>query len=168
MKLQRGLEFIDLLMGKLFEAEQRRIDRSVEELDRQNREVKGHKTYGFIHQGRVFMPQNNPNIPDHRGRESLAFPLHKQGNMLVQDLRAVSDDKQMIEQLVYLLIKDCETVQSVRDTLPESLVGLSDELAQYTRLSQEGYTLDGNERAQRQFAKLKDKIDFYTATRLIY
>lgn len=168
MKLQRGLEFIGLMMEKLFEAEERRIDRSIEELDRQNREVKGHKTYGFMHQGKVYMPKNNPNIADHRGREALAFTLHKQGNLLVKDIRVVADDKQMIEQLVYLLIKDCESVQAVRDTLPESLVNLSDELAQYTRLSQEGYTLEGDERAQRQFLKLKDKIDFYTATRLIY
>lgn len=168
MKLQRGLEFIGLLMEKLFEAEERRIDQAIEELDRQNREARGHKTYGFIHQGRVFCPKNSPYQADHRNRESLAFSLHKQGNLLVKDMRAVSDDKQMIDQLVYLLIKDCESVQSLRDTLPETLVSLSDELYQYPRTNQEGYTLIGDERATRQFQKLKQKIDFYSATRLIY
>ncbi len=168
MRLQRGLELIGELVKALFEAEERRIDKAIEDLDRSNREVKGHQKHGFMFQGRVFVAKNAPYQRSDAGTVSLAFELHKKGNFLVKDIRTVDDDKKMIEQITYLLIQDCGSIQDLRDALPESMVNLSDELMKYPRLNQEGYTLSGNERAVRQFNKLKDKIDFYTATRLIY
>ncbi len=168
MQLPKGLEISDKLITALFEAEERRLAKRVEDIDQMNRETKGTKTYGFWHKGEFYAPSNSPYRSSQRGKEALAFALHRQGDAMIKDAQTVTNDKKMIEQIIYLLIRTCSTIQDIRDALPESLVMLSDELSKLPRLNQEGYTLIGDERAMGQFEKIRDKIDFYTATRLIY
>lgn len=168
MMIPSGVQLISELTEALFSAEYRRIEQSVKDLDRQNREIKGHTRHGFMYGGTVFVPKDAPHLRERGGYPSLAFELNQRGNFLVKDQNLIDTDKKMVEQLSYLLLKDCQTLQDVRDALPESMVSLSPELTKLMRLREEAYIIRDNERAFRQFQTLSEKIDFYTATRMIY
>lgn len=157
---------ISAFVDALFQSEENRIEQSIERLDRENRDIRGSAEWGFMWMGQRFVPKTSPyrviKVP------ALAFELRRSGEFLLKDITQVNDDKQMIRQVMHLLISDCVTEQDYRDALPDSLVELSPKLQALPRTREAGYTLCGNERAMRQFGKMLDRIDFYAATRLMY
>lgn len=153
-------------MDALFQSEANRIEQSIERLDRENRDIRGSAEWGFMWQGQRFVPKSSPyrviKVP------ALAFELRHSGNFLLKDIKQVDEDRQMISQVMHLLIIDCVTEQDYRDALPDSLVELSPKLQALSRTREAGYTISSNERSMRQFHKMLEKIDFYAATRLMY
>lgn len=160
------VKLIASFVEALFKSEANRIEQSIERLDRENRDIRGSNEWGFMWQGQRFVPKSSPykitSVP------SLAFELRKSGNFLLKDIQQVKDDKQMVSQVMHLLIINCETEQDYRDALPDSLVELSPKLQALSRTREAGYTICSDERAMRQFQKMIDTIDFYAATRLMY
>lgn len=160
------VKLITAFLDALFKSEANRIEQSIERLDRENRDIRGSADWGFMWQGQRFVPKTSPykviKVP------ALHFDLRKSGDFLLKDIKQVDDDKQMISQIMHLLIIDCEDEQDLRDALPESLVELSSKLQTLPRTREAGYTIRSNERSVRQFQKMLDKIDFYAATRLMY
>lgn len=164
-----GANDVDRIVTKLFEAEHRRIEKRVETLDRQNREMKGiSDRWGFIHAGVVYVPKNSPYKRDSGSYPSLHFALCKEANDFLKDVDKVTTDQQMITQMANLLIKPCNGNAEVRNALPDSLVSLAPWLNDLPRTKEEAYTIRHDERAMRQYQKLLDSIDFYVATRMIY
>lgn len=158
-------KFIDGVADKLFEPEARRLQACVNRLDASNAEILRERVYGFRWKGDLFLA-NGAKVRQNR-YPSLDFSLRKEGDALLADRAAVNDDKQMIKQTMWMLLRDCESVQDVRDALPESLVDLSDQLKQLPRQQAYGFTVK-DERQVRQVKAMMDKIDFYSATRLMY
>lgn len=156
---------IDSFVARLFEPEGRRLQKRVNELDRQNGEIRHERAYGFMWLGRQYFAEGSP--IRRTSYPSLDFSLRNEGNDLVKDRKQVEEDKTMIRQIMYLLIKDCPDLQSIRDALPDSLVELSDDLMRMPRQRPAGYTIT-DERQSRQYQKMLDKIDFYAATRMMY
>lgn len=158
-------KLIDSFMARLFEPEGRRLQKRVNELDRQNGEIRHERAYGFQWHGQRFYAEGSPTRKT--SYPALDFSLRNEGNDLIKDREQVLDDKKMIGQVMYLLIKDCPDLQSIRDALPDSLVELSDDLMRLPRQREAGYNIT-DDRQQRQFKKMLDKIDFYAATRMMY
>lgn len=158
-------KLIDALADALFKPEARRIQNRVNELDKQNGEIRRAREYGFQWKGMQFRVPGSPTkvlrVP------SLDFSLRKEGDALLRDVQAVQDDKQMIKQTMALLLKPCLTLQDFRDALPDSIVELNSQLAALPRERAAGYTIT-DERQSRQYAAMLDKIDFYAATRMMY
>lgn len=159
---------ITTLVNRLFEPEDRRLDLVITELDRQNREMKGHERQGFILGGQVFIPRKSPYIRDKVSYPSLAWPLTEQANAFLRDANSIRDDKQMISQIMGLAIMPCSTVNDIRNALPESIVILSSDLLALPRTNVEGYTLLGNERSMEHFRVMSAKVDFYAALQMVY
>lgn len=159
---------ITSLLNILFEPEERRLDLVVTELDKQNREMKGHTRQGFILGGRIFIPQKSQHNRDKGGYPSLAWPLNEQANAFLRDANSIRDDKQMISQIMGLAIMPCSTVDDIRNALPESIVVLNSDLLALPRTNVEGYTLLGNERSMQHFRVMSAKVDFYAALRMVY
>lgn len=159
-------KIITAFIEALFKSEAARIDKSVERLDRENREILKTSNWGFMWQGQRFVPKNSP----YRVTNvfALDFSLRHEGNFLLKDIAQVGEDEQMIRETIALLIERCETEQDLRDALPDALVELSPKLMALPREREAGYTLRGNERALRQFTKILDKIHLYAATRMMY
>lgn len=158
-------KLIDSFMARLFEPEARRLQKVVNELDRQNGEIRHERAYGFQWQGHRFYTEGSPTR--RKSYPALDFSLRNEGNNLIKDRNQVEEDKRMVGQVMYLLTKHCHDLQSLRDALPDSLVELSDDLIGMPRQRPAGYTLT-DERQQRQFKQMLDKIDFYSATRMMY
>lgn len=163
-------ELIDALVKKLFEAERRRLASIITALNSRNKTLKGMTTDGFLFGGTYFLPSNVSKVVVGAGqaKPSLHFSLVPEMNAWVHDAKFVNDDQDLIRQMLFRLLKSCRNLGEVRNALPECLVGLSDVLKQYPRADEEGFTLRGDERAERQFKKLLPKMEIYSAARLMY
>lgn len=158
-------QLIESFMARLFEPEARRLQKRVNELDRQNGEIRHERAYGFQWHGQRFYAEGS--TTRRTSFPSLDFSLRDEGNDLLKDRNQVNEDKKLIGQIMYLLIKDCPDLQSIRDALPDSMVELSDDLLRLPRQRPAGYNIK-DERQSGQFKKMLDKIDFYAATRMMY
>lgn len=167
MSLANKHEVLNALVEKLFEPEERRLQTLVSELDKANREIKGHTVMGFIYNGTAFIP------PEARTRQSggypsLAFSLTNQASAWWADRQQIEEDKQLIRQILWLTVRETETVQDFRDAMPESIVELSEQLSAIPRQREDGFTLRHSNRLYDQYLRMRDKIDVYWACRMVY
>ena len=85
-----------------------------------------------------------------------------------KDKAEVEFDRLRVKQALSLLLKDVRTAQDLRDALPNQLVEMIDQIKDMKRSRPEGFTLMTDSRKIKQYQKLREKIEFYTAARLIY
>lgn len=169
MEVSKLKAFVEGTSRRLFEAEDRRLDRAVTDLDRQNRELKGYTVEGFLFQGKLYLP-SNARYANAKGvsRQSLSFTLQDQGNALVVDMNAIAHDKKMIEQFLYKMLYNCMDWQNIRDTVPECLVQFWPELGKLEPRSSKGFWAPKDERFLRESEKVIPKIEFYSVIHLMY
>jgi hypothetical protein len=162
-------ELLDALVTVLFEAETRRIDGLVTELDKKNREIQGHKLEGFTFKGAVYIPTQRVYKPtSHTMFKPLCFSLLKEGNHLVNECRVIQWEKQSIKQTFYKMLFQCADAQEIRDALPDCVANLVPALAKIPRKLPEGILWQSDNRTLRQIEAMIPKIEFYAATRLLY
>jgi hypothetical protein len=161
-------EVIALISKSLFQAEKRRLAGVIVDLDKQNNEIKHTGQQGFLFNGALYRPHNASTIKVGPGIPTLDFSLNKQMNDYLKDAKEIELDEKQIQQILFKLIYKAETLQHLRDTLPECLVALVPDLSGMVRNCPEAFLLEGDERGMAQFKKLKPKIEFYSATRLLY
>lgn len=166
MPLPKLHAFLDGVIDKLFEPEMRRLDGIIADLDAANREIRKLRVMGFMHNGQAYLPKAAKVRP--KQFPALAFTLTNRAAAWITDQNAVFEDKQFIKQVLWLATKDCETLEDVRDALPESIVELVPELANKPRTKEDGYTLKDDDRLYGQYLKIRDKIDVYWACRMVY
>lgn len=159
--------FLDGMLDKLFEPEGRRLDALVAELDAANREIRGHTVMGFMHNGQVYVPRV-AKTRQTGGYPALSFSLTNRAAAWNADMKQVGEDKQFIKQVLWLVTKDCQTLQDVRDALPESIVNLATGMENMPRTNEDGYTVKHDDRLYGQYLKIRDKIDVYWACSMVY
>lgn len=153
----------------LFEGDSRRMDKALEELVSANDRLNNTPpSAGFMFNGEFYMRANATKAPMHGERRVLHEDLWDQMMEYLKDVAALIMDVHMINQMTHRLVGKCQTEQDLRDALPDSMVMLSDTLNALPRTRPVAYTLEGDERAQRQFAKVKPLMDTYAATRLLF
>ena len=89
-------------------------------------------------------------------------------NDLLEERKTISFDKDRVRQALFLVLRDCVSWQDIRDALPNGLKALIPECANLERTRKEAFTIDGNARAHSQYMHLRDKIEFYTVSQLLY
>jgi len=158
------------LMEKLFEAEKRRLANVITELNRSNKLAKSLQMDGFLFGGQLYMPTGVSTTVAGPGqaKATLHFGLNDQMETWLRDQKVIRDDQDLIRQMLFRLLKSCNSEREIRSALPECLISLVQGLGKEPRADREGYTLDGDERATRQFLKLLPKMEFYSVTRLLY
>lgn len=154
----------------LLSPEFRRLDSEIEKLNAANKEVKRLAVDGFIYGGLYFLPKTGTRIVAGAGRAkpTLHFSLVDRMETWLKDNKAIIDDSSLIRQMLFRLLSSCRNETEVRNALPECLVSLVQGLSSLHRSDEVAYTLAGDERAKRQFEKILPRMEFYSATRLIY
>lgn len=158
-------EVIKDLAILITEADARRLLELRVGLIKDNEALGGHP-YGFVFQGHHFV------LPDVSLRGAKLKTPH---SSLVQRAAAYITDEAMVQvetaqirQILFLLLRSCETSQDIRDAIPESVAELHPILKSLPRTRPEAWTLKDRPVYLNQYKKLRDKIDFYVTARLLY
>lgn len=163
----------DAIIKKLFEPEERRLQQIVDELFLANKAIKGQdQIYGFMHMGKRYLPTQFLAMKSAMHKQllpSLAFELLEQANAFQTDVSKVEADKAQIRQAVVMLIEQVNGGQELRDALPDCIVNLFPQLAQFKREIQDfTWLIRSNRFAVAAVEKALPKMEFYAATHLIY
>jgi hypothetical protein len=163
-------KLIDGLVEKLFEAERRRLAGEINELNSRNKKLKNSTIDGFMYGGDFYAPFGVAMTVVGKGqaKQTLHFQLNNEMDAWVREQKSINDDQTLIKQMLFCLLKPCQSERDIRNALPECLVSLVQGLNQHPRADEAGYTLRGDERGLRQFNKLLPKMELYSATRLLY
>ncbi len=161
---------LDYLVDTLTQGEERRLQAELVDLDKQNREIKRSGHEGFMFMGDEFIPPNAKTIRS-RGVPAVMLDtsLHARMSAFIADRTTLKNDKHQIKQVLFKLAWQATTVQEVRDALPECVVNLSPEsFNRLPRCMNEGFLTRTDARATAQYEKVKPKIEYYAATRLLF
>ena len=89
-------------------------------------------------------------------------------DQVLSERATMQADKERIRQALTLVLRDCKSFQDMRDALPNALKDFIPGSNRLERTRPEAYTLLDNSRAHAQYMKLREKIEFYIAARLLY
>lgn len=170
--MKNAHEWIDAICNRLFQAENRRINQIVEDLNKKNSEIKKKQLFGFVHLGEKYIPESckaQAIALRKQPMPSLAFELINEACSFTTDIKKVELDKDQIRQVLYKLLYQANSLQEIRDSLPECLVPLVPEVAKLSRYIQDPtWLIRNDDRALRQYHKMLPKIEMYAMTRMIY
>ena len=155
------------LLSELFVAEKRRLDKTVADLIRQNNEVLGVQAAGFLYYGEYYTAQGFQTTQA-ANKVILDESLTEKIEWHIKDAKTVADDERLIGQIIFKLADPCETLQDMRDSLPDCLATMIPALANLPRHNEQGWSLRQDIRASRQFENILPKIEMYSAARLLY
>lgn len=153
---------IDGLVVHLFQREDKRIEVTTLGFVKQNEELtKGNG--GFFYAGDTYgtVTRASPAIPVHES-------LHTALDAFSKDRKQVVWDKLRIKQALQIALREARTLQDVRDSLPNGIAEFIDQIKDMPRTRKEGFLLIGNPRQHAQYFKLREKMEFYLAVRLLY
>jgi len=167
MSLLNAHNTIKEITADLFTAEERRLSKVREHLIAANREQYPNRPHdGFTYKGKPYDPPNL--ISGKRVRVPLHPSLYDRMDNFLADESQIWTDRHQISQMLFSVLKSCESLQDIRDALPECLVGSLRYLRGLVRQRPPAYTLNTNPRILRQFEKLLPRIEFYSTARLLY
>lgn len=161
-------KLIQKFLEDLFVAEKRRLEKSISDLIRANNEVKGQQAAGFLYYGEFYTAPGFQQMGNIVGKSNLDDSLVDKMEWHLKSAQRVATEQRLIGQIIYKLLDPCETLQEMRDTLPDCLSEMIPALKNLPRQNEPGWSLRGDTRASTQFEKLRDRIEFYAAARLIY
>lgn len=158
------------LVAKLFEAEGRRLNGRIVDLNQKNKRLKDVRVDGFLHGGVFYLPRDVSTTVLGPGQAKVTLHRDLEGEFLdfLADQQQVYDERRLVQQTLFSLLNPCRTDQEMRDALPECLVGLVPHLAPLPRSNEPAHTLQDNPRALRQYEKTLPKMELYSAVRLLY
>ena len=160
-------EIIRALTDALFSAETKRLRKKEFDLVAENRSLSSQHYDGFFFQGQFYTDLDR-SLASKGIKTSLHPSLVPSMERHIKDKKEVEFDRLRVKQALALLLKDVRTAQDLRDALPNQLAEMIDQIKGMERSRPEGFTLMTNQRKIKQYQKLREKIEFYTAARLLY
>ena len=160
-------EIIRALTDALFSAETRRLRKREFDLVAENRSLSSQHYDGFFFQGQFYTDLDR-SLASKGIKASLHPSLVPSMERHIKDKKEVEFDRLRVKQALALLLKDVQTAQDLRDALPNQLAEMIDQIKEMKRSRPEGFTLMTDSRKIKQYQKLREKIEFYTAARLLY
>lgn len=161
---------IRTIVNPMKEAEARRLNRTLTEINTRNRVIGKHGHDGFIFDGEFYMPaisgRQIPNV--NQQKATLHISLWPEMEEFRKDQSLTKTDIQMVQQVLFLLVSGQSTWQDMRDALPDFFSEICPEIRSLTRSRPEGFSLKGNERHLRQFEAMKERMAVYLVARLMY
>ena len=160
-------QIIDALIVGLFRAENSRLKKRELEMVSENRKISAEHYDGFFYQGQYYTDLDRALAA--KGLKSGLHPsLVPQMERHMKDKREVEFDRLRVKQALAILLKGCRTAQDLRDALPNQLAEMIDQIKPIARSRPEGFTIMDDPRKYKQYQMLREKIEFYTVTRLLY
>ena len=160
-------EIIMALTNALFSAEIKRLRKRELDLVAENRSLSSEHYDGFFYQGQFYTDLDR-SLAAKGTKASLHPSLVPSMEAYAKDKAEVEFDRLRVKQALALLLKDVRTAQDLRDALPNQLAEMIDQIKGMERSRPEGFTLMTDSRKIKQYQKLREKIEFYTAARLLY
>ena len=160
-------EIIRALTDALFMSETKRLKKRELELVAENRSLSSEHYDGFFYQGQFYTDLDR-SLAAKGIKASLHPSLVSSMEKHIKDKKEVEFDRLRVKQALALLLKDVRTAQDLRDALPNQLAEMIDQIKGMERSRPEGFTLMTDSRKIKQYQKLREKIEFYTAARLLY
>lgn len=158
------------IVKSLFDAELTRIDGMLDRIIAKNEEATNiFNTAGFLYMGEFYRHSKANSIPTHGNRIPLDSSLIP---MMLEYLGAsalILEEASKINQMVFRLVQGCTTKEDVRDVLPECLIA-QDKVhgfASMPRTRKSAFTIEGDARAQRQYAMVLPLIEYYAGSHLL-
>lgn len=161
-------KLIQKFLEDLFVGEKRRLNKSVADLIRANNELKGEQAAGFLFMGEYYTAAGFQVMGNGTKKPTLHDSLTSKAEWHIKSATRVADEEKLIGQIIFKLLMPCETLQDMRDTLPDFLSEMIPALKPLPRLNEPGCSLSNDTRATRQFNKLIERMEFYAAARLMY
>lgn len=97
-------------------------------------------------------------------RHSLKAELLERGRMLLESERQLNIDKDYFVQMFSVLFRRCQTMQEIRDAIPDILLPMmSPAYAKLDRQKEDGWSMNPEP-----YKRLKDKIYAHAANRMLY
>ena len=159
---------VKILTDYLFKNEITRLELARVQMVQRNREMSDKPVDGFFFNTRLYH-NAGPGIPVHGSSIGLLHPdLHKDMNDLSKDEAITERETTEIRMALAVLLAPCRSAQDVRDTLPNGLGTVLPGAKDLPRTRPVAFTIEGNSRAQKQWGRVKEKIDFYLAAKLLY
>ena len=160
-------EIIRALTRALFSAESKRLRKRELDLVAENRSLSSEHYDGFFYRGQFYTDLDR-SLAAKGIKASLHPSLVTDMGRHTKDKKEVEFDRLRVKQALALLLKDVRTAQDLRDALPNQLAEMIDQIKGMERSRPEGFTLMTDPRKIKQYQKLREKIEFYTAARLLY
>lgn len=160
MALSNAHQILTAIVGKLMEAEYRRLQDWLNMLVKQNQEEQRlEQPIGFIYNGVYYRP-------DWQGKgqfrkPALAHSLWKDMDSYLLDKHIIDMDAQMIRQVLFGLIMPCESDQDIRDALPESLAAKFEIYKAMPRTREEAWTIRDNPKKLAHYEETLPRIKMY-------
>jgi hypothetical protein len=177
LNIKVGSAVSDHITRLLMVPEDRLLDRYLQEINTANKLALKLQCDGFLYDGEFEIPKYNANRLPNKGQlKGLSPDLFDRMEEL-KKLRRESQIKQAFcHQVLYSLLQPCETMQDVRDALPEHLWSFfcenrSGKLGDFHLLERqrpELYTIANNEPVKRLYAKFEEQIAVMLVGRLMY
>lgn len=161
-------KLIQLLLSELFVGEKRRLAKSVTDLINANNELKGEQAAGFLYMGEYYTAEGFRVMGAGTKKLTLHDSLTQKADWHIRSAQKVADEERLIGQIIFKLLMPCQTLQEMRDTLPDFLAEIIPALKKLPRHNDVGFSLRDDTRGSRQFEKLLPRMEFYAAARLIY
>ena len=163
-------EICDSLTKAIFEHEYKRLKKAEIKFVKENHSLGG-SSDGFRYQGMIFTNLEGKLIC--KGNfSSLNEQLITAVEMHIKHFHTINFDRIRVHQALALVLRDAKSQQDIRDTLPECAV---DVLRMGLRMGKdcprtrpEAYTLVDNPRSFKQYVELREKIEFYLASKMLY
>jgi hypothetical protein len=157
---------VNILLRALFEREEVFLQKRERSMIDQYTQAGGNPD-GFRHLGVIYsLLQGGDKARGTYG--CLPVGMIPEMDQVLAEKATMAADKERIRQALTLVMRDCKTFQDMRDALPNALKEFIPGAQRLERTRPEGYTLQDNPRAYSQYMKLREKIEFYIATRLLY
>lgn len=167
-------QWVDAIIHALMGPEKRRLDRRISDLTRSNNTMKRVNAPGFIYKGEKYIPEDRRqefgiNRIQNKHLPPIAFELMAEASSFSLDKDLVDTDETQLRQLFYKMIRDSNTIQELRDALPDCVVRLMKDLSHVTRQNDDpAYAIRGDHRAMKQYEALLPKIEMYSVTSMLY
>jgi hypothetical protein len=127
----------------------------------------GGSTDGFRHMGLIYSDLTG--YARQKGAYGRLHPsLLNEMDAILADQKMVAADRDRIKQALGIVLRDCRSFQDMRDALPNCMRDLIPECRNLERTREEAFTLVDNRRSYTQYMALREKIEFYVASRLLY
>lgn len=157
------------MITKLFAAEDRRFQKIIDQLHKQNQEALSIQLDGFMFQGKFYKPSNA--ATGGGLRKTLHLSLWDQMQAFLNDKSKIDNDATAIRQMLFKLIDPApyiggDVYQNIRDAIPDCIADtLPPEIGMLSRMGHPDFKTLSD---LRQYNKILPLIEFYSATRLLY
>lgn len=160
-------QWIQTIMGLLFQHELKRIGELVEKLNYLNCVEKNTVAHGFMYQGVRYVAPScigvyKKNLPN------LAFTLSDEAAQFISEKNKIDTDMIHIRQALIALVTQCTTMQELRDSLPDCIVQLTSLKSLPRTIQDNTYLIRSNKYQLEEYNRILPKIQMYSVSQLLY